>query len=80
MDTIEYGYSSDQVSFKNGIAFLYGMIESVSDADIASALRYATDFATRDEEDEDFLNAYNNLSTSARLLYEVLHLLMTIGE
>lgn len=80
MDSIEYGYSSDQVSFKNWIAFLYGAIENVSDADIASALRYATDFATRDEADDDFLNAYDNLTPSARLLYEVLHLLMTIGE
>ena len=80
MDSIKYGYSSDQVSFKNGIAFLYGVIEGVSDADIASALRYATDFATRDEEDEDFFNAYDNLTPSARLLYEVLHLLMTSGE
>lgn len=80
MDSIEYGYSSDQVSFKNGIAFLYGALEGISDEDIASALRYAADFATCDGEDEDFLEAYENLTPSARLLYEVLHLLMTIGE
>ena len=80
MDGIKGGHSSGEVSLKDGIAFLYPFIEEVNETDTALAFRLAADYATRKVEDDEYFEAYRKLSPTAKMLYEILHILMTIGE
>ncbi len=90
MNEIEVGHSTDELSFRQGLARLGFAINKLSDIEIATAIKTACESARirtlkRNKEEEDldddtgYFTMLMSLSPTARVVSELIEALMDIG-